>query len=115
MKDFKKMPKMACGGGVKKYEDGGGVLADYKTAIKSGNIVDRMPTSRRNDGTNPTASRAVGAPEDTKYEGRMRMPEPSGTVNIPGVGKMQRAPVQTSENSILLKKGGKTKRGNKKK
>ena len=23
MKDFKKLPKMACGGGVKKYEDGG--------------------------------------------------------------------------------------------
>jgi len=28
MKDFKKMPKMACGGGVKKYETGGSVLKD---------------------------------------------------------------------------------------
>ena len=28
MKDFKKMPKMACGGGVGKYQAGGSALAD---------------------------------------------------------------------------------------
>jgi hypothetical protein len=33
MKDFKKMPKMACGGGVKKYEGGGGVQS-YESAKK---------------------------------------------------------------------------------
>ena len=33
MKDFKKMPKMACGGKVKKYEGGGGVQS-YESAKK---------------------------------------------------------------------------------
>jgi hypothetical protein len=28
MKDFKKMPKMACGGSVGKYEDGGSIRVD---------------------------------------------------------------------------------------
>ena len=31
MKDFKKMPKMACGGKVKKYEGGGGVAGEPRS------------------------------------------------------------------------------------
>jgi hypothetical protein len=34
MKDFKKMPKMACGGGVKKYEEGGEVLSKTREASR---------------------------------------------------------------------------------
>ena len=115
MKDFKKMPKMACGGGVKKYADGGDVVADYKAAIKSGNVVDRMPKPERDPGTNPYLSRVLGVSSDTKYEDRMPKRIPTGKVNIGGERMDMRPPKITENGAMLLKKGGKVKRGNKKK
>lgn len=116
MKDFKTLPKMKTGGKVKKYADGGEISKDdVISAIRSGKAVDRMPTPSRGDGTNPTLSRAIGAPENSKYVDRMPMPSPSNTINIPGYGRAQRAaPKTTPSGALLLKKGGKVKRGNKK-
>ena len=88
MKDFKKLPKMACGGKVKKYDGGGSVLDDPIGAYKSGKVkAVPMPTPDRNP------------------EGR----------DIPGVGRVKPVPMPTRGDAMLLKKGGKVKRGNKKK
>ena len=52
MKDFKKMPKMACGGGVNKYDDGGAVRDssrwsdDYQAAIL-GSAHAKTPIGKR--------------------------------------------------------------------
>ena len=87
MKDFKKMPKMACGGKVKKYDGGGSVLDDPIGAYKSGKVkAVPMPTPDRN------------------LEGR----------DIPGVGRVKPVPMPTRGDAMLLKKGGKIKRGMKK-
>jgi hypothetical protein len=59
MKDFKKLPKMACGGKVKKYEDGGkvhlGKAPDTETIVR----MNPKPNSDGNiywTGSEPTAS-----------------------------------------------------------
>jgi hypothetical protein len=108
MKDFKKMPKMACGGGVKKYADGGDI-EEARKAIRSGKDLDpgmmRTPKSRTmNIGGKDVELKAVEMPNLDRGEG----------VNVPGYGRMKPAPMQTRGNLQLLKKGGKVKRGNKK-
>ena len=69
MKDFKKMPKMACGGGVDKYNEGGRTSVDMpssfgsskpRTMIVDGKEIPRkppveMPNLRQgNKGSSPT-------------------------------------------------------------
>ena len=59
MKDFKKLPKMACGGKVKKYEDGGKVYLG-KAPDKGTIVRDNPPRSSDGNmywsGSEPTAS-----------------------------------------------------------
>jgi hypothetical protein len=113
MKDFKKMPKMACGGGVKKMQAGGSSTDDdIMEAIRSGRAKPvPMPSGR-------------GNPEGVDIPGMGRVkpvPMPSGRgnpegVDIPGVGRVKPVPMpKTRGEAMLLKKGGKVKRGNKKK
>ncbi len=100
MKDFKKLPKMACGGGVKKYNEGGRTSEPVempsrfgsskpKTIIVDGKEFLRNPPvemsnfGKGNKGSSPTVM-------ETKPTTRPR-------------GNLE-----------LLKKGGKVKRGNKK-
>jgi hypothetical protein len=100
MNDFKKMPKMACGGSVKKYNEGGYTSNSVEMPSRFGSskprtmIVDgketprpppvEMPNFRQgNKGSSPTVM-------ETKPTTRPR-------------GNLE-----------LLKKGGKVKRGNKK-
>ena len=33
MKDFKKLPKMQCGGKVKKYQNGGGIIVEHEPQV----------------------------------------------------------------------------------
>ena len=105
MKDFKTMPKMACGGGLKKYNAGSSVKFDRDPVSKKvefdGEQVDVKPAA---------------------MPGRFGMPKPKSspvympgnlggskkTVNIPGIGEVNRSDIEAR------KKGGKVKRGNKK-
>jgi len=107
MKDFKKMPKMACGGGVKKYATGGDILADYKKAVKEGtlekpSLLEVKPKSKtiNVDGT------------DVNYNNRaVPMPSPKASTDFNVVGEA-RTPRSEMKG---LKTGGKVKRGSKKK
>ena len=109
MKDFKQTPKMNasgshyCGGGkVKKYAEGGEIISKVHEAIRSGKDLDpgiiREPTK-------PYVDRDPGIGRDLK-----------GTLNIPGIGEVKQAPPKLTPNGrgMLLKTGGKVKRGNKK-
>jgi len=110
MKDFKKMPKMASGGGVKKYSNGGDVVEEVRKAIRSGKDLDpgimKEPKQREITfpGEKPVKYNAVEMPNLERGEG----------VNVPGYGRVKPAPSKTRGNLQLLKKGGKAKRGNKK-
>ena len=109
MKDFKKLPKMACGGGVGKYNTGGDVVAEARKAIRSGKDLDPgimlTPKPRTmNIGGKDVELKATEMPNLDRGEG----------VNVPGYGRVKPAPMQTRGNLQLLKKGGKVKRGNKK-
>ena len=44
MKDFKKMPKMACGGGINKYDDGGKVSFQDAAAVAMSKDSSGRPT-----------------------------------------------------------------------
>jgi hypothetical protein len=105
MKDFKKMPKMACGG-VAKYEGGGSIVAEARKAIRSGKDVDSgmLKTPKQSVTTFPG--------EGQIDYNAVEMPSRSGgakrTVNLPGFGEVDRDKVQAR------KTGGKVKRGNKK-
>jgi len=103
------LSKLKKGGKVKKMADGklSGALSDKDVANqlrefqKSGKDVD------------PGIARSSSKPYVNMDPGMSR--EPSNTINIPGVGTAPRAPVQMTPNGrgVLLKKGGKTKRGKK--
>jgi hypothetical protein len=80
MKDFKKMPKMACGGGVGKYSEGKSVEFDRtKDEIKPASMPSRL-----------------GAPKPSSSP--VYMPGNLGgakrTVNLPGFGEVDRDKVQ---------------------
>ena len=111
MKDFKKMPKMACGGGVKKYSEGGDIVAEARKAIRSGKDLDPgmmitpKPRTVNIDG-NEVEMKSVPMPQLKGGEGGR---------DVPGLGKIKPVQMpQTRGNLELLKKGGKVKRGNKK-
>lgn len=89
MKDFKKMPKMACGGGVKKMQSGGSALADQIRNEKP-SLANKMLNSEQDldkkvnlDRTNPkyiakspVLNEKFGMPEETqlKYKERRMTP-----------------------------------------
>ena len=116
MKDFKKMPKMACGGGVKKMADGGDVDLDAYVRKTTGLPVSKNKAAtpsaavKKNTGPTPNINDVVrksmgmvkkydDAPEPTTSIPKYTGPE----VNVNDLVKSQ------------LKRGGKVKRGNKKK
>jgi hypothetical protein len=104
MKDFKKMPKMACGGGVNKYSEGGDVIEEVRKAVRAGKDLDpgMMAKSKprtMNIGGKDVEMKAIEMPNLDRGEG----------INIPGHGRVKPAPMQTRGNLQLLKKGGKAK------
>jgi hypothetical protein len=108
MKDFKTMPKMACGGGVKKYNEGGNIVEEARKAIRSGKDLDpgMMRTPK------PRSMNIDGKDVEMKA---VEMPERNyGGTNIPGVGRVKPVTLPSQGRLELLKKGGKVKRGNKK-
>jgi hypothetical protein len=98
MNDFKKMPKMADGGSVKKYSEGSSVT------------FDRSPKNREYAPVEmPSRFGAPKKSDKTPVDMPGRLGEPKRTINIPGMGEINRADIQAR------KAGGKVKRGNKKK
>jgi len=111
MKDFKCLPKMKTGGSVKKYSNGGDVAEDIKSAFRSGKDLD------------PGIHAKSGKPNTINIDGKsypmkpvpMPMPESSGKRRIPGIeGEYTPTKPKTRGEAMLLKNGGKAKRGNKK-
>jgi len=116
MKDFKQNVKMACegshyqaGGKVKKMADGklSGALSDKDVA----NQLREFQKSGKN--VDPGIARSSSKPYVNMDPGMSR--EPSNTINVPGVGTAPRPPAQLTPDgrAMLLKKGGKIKRGKK--
>jgi hypothetical protein len=109
MKDFKKMPKMACGGGVKKMQTGGSALADQIRNEKP-SLANKMMNSEQDfdkkvnlDRTNPkyiarspVLNEKFGMPEETQLKYKERRMTP---VEMPVK--------QTEKGMGLLKRGGK--------
>jgi hypothetical protein len=95
MKDFKKMVKMAAGGGVDDF------ISKAREFSKSGKDTDpgllrKIPKDYVD--TDP----GIGKPT-------------RDTIKIPGVGEIpKQTPKTTPSGAMLLKKGGKVKRGSKK-
>jgi hypothetical protein len=97
MKDFKKMPKMACGGGVKKYQAGGiATMADM--------YVPEKPMAEMYAPEKPMAEMYV--PE--------KMPRKKVIKPAPEEFNLHKT-VKQAAGQGGLKTGGKVKRGNKKK
>ena len=96
-------------GKVKKYANGGDVIAEARKAIRSGKDLDPgmmitpKPRTMNIDGKD-VELKAIQMPNLDRGEG----------VNIPGYGRVKPAPMQTRGNLGLMKTGGKVKRGNKK-
>jgi hypothetical protein len=110
MNDFKKMPKMACGGSVKKYNEGGDIVAEARKSIRESNSAE-MPSR-------------FGSPKPrTMIVDGKEIPRPP-PVEMPKFRQgnkgssptiMETKPSTNPRNNLeLLKKGGKVKRGNKK-
>ena len=116
MKDFKQTPKMNaqgshyCGGGkVKKMAVGGTTGDDIMEAIRSGKAKPvEMPSGPRN-------SEGVDIPGMGRAK-PVEMPSGRGDLDggfdVPGIGRIKPAPMpKTERGAMLLKKGGKVKRG----
>jgi hypothetical protein len=99
MNDFKKMPKMACGGGVKKYNEG--------SSVTSVEMPSRFGSSKPRtmivDGKNTLKNTPV---EMSNLRQGSKGSSPSVSETKPSTSPRS--------NLDLLKKGGKVKRGNKK-
>jgi hypothetical protein len=115
MNDFKKMPKMACGGGVKKYQSGGDVDLDAyvrkSTGLPASKNTAAAPSAavKKNTGPNPNINDVV-----RKNMGltKKHNDSPEPTTSIP---KYTGPAVDVNDLvKSQLKRGGKVKRGNKK-
>ena len=115
MKDFKQNTKMACQG--KHYNSGGDVTMDDLATYAKKNPTGLTAFERAPRPATPDVklNRAMGAPDNTVMQ-PVEMPYRKPTNMMPGLdGKpVKMAPPQTRGNLLLLKKGGKAKRGNKK-
>ena len=116
MKDFKKMPKMACGGSVGKYSSGGDVDLDAyvrkTTGLPASKNTAATPSDAVKKNTGPTPnindvvrkSMGIAKKYDDAPEPTTSIPKYTGpAVDVNDLVKSQ------------LKRGGKVKRGNKKK
>jgi hypothetical protein len=106
MKDFKKMPKMACGGGVGKYSEGGNIVEEARNEIRSGKDLD--PKFSKKLTPYPSVQRGgKGGPQFAAPGVEMpnRMGSPNSKLNIEGLGEIDRSSVKG------LKAGSKVKRG----
>jgi len=109
MKDFKKMPKMACGGGVKKYQAGGDVLSDFRATQKplSQETLDKkLPVYKGKIGPDGQVTRPEMSPDMKEkslpvFRGKIG---PNGQVVKPEMDPEMRK-------NMLMKTGGKVKRG----
>ena len=110
MKEFKCLPKMKTGGYVKKYSNGGDVMEGVKSAMRSGKDLD--------PGIHNKAGSSKGFVVDGKeYKTKgAEMPSyESKGKTFPGIdGTLTPKPPKTRGEAMLLKNGGKAKRGNKK-
>lgn len=105
MKDFKKMPKMADGGCVKKMNEGGYTRQSVEMPSRFGSS---KPRTKIVDGKNTLVNPPVEMPS------RFGSSAPR-TRNVDGEDvPVNSAPTKTRGNLEFLKKGGKVKRGNKK-
>jgi ribosomal protein L12E/L44/L45/RPP1/RPP2 len=69
MKDFKKLPKMACGGGVKKYGVGGAIKEAAKFLIPAAGVSAAVAPAAHKDLTSGyTAKMREANEEKTKTE-----------------------------------------------
>ena len=100
MKDFKKLPKMACGGGVKKYNEGGRTSEPVEMPSRFGSS---KPRTKIVDGKNTLVNPPVEVP-NFRQGNKGSSPSVSETKSSTG----------PRSNLEFLKKGGKVKRGNKK-
>jgi hypothetical protein len=99
MKDFKTMPKMACGGGVKKYNEGSSV----KPVEMPSRFGSSKPRTKIVDGKNTLVNPPVEMPN-------LRQGNKGSSSSV-----METKPTTNPRDNLdLLKKGGKVKRGNKK-
>jgi hypothetical protein len=142
MKDFKKMPKMACGGKVKKYESGGEVK-NYTPDPKIGYMfaekykkgpaaVNKEIITRQNYQDSPdymgkeddsTSGRAAASAYDSKsgeptdyYKTKDgNMSSRSGVKRAQQAAKTVKEAEKVNPMGDTFKRGGKVKRGNKKK
>jgi hypothetical protein len=100
MKDFKKLPKMACGGGVKKMNEGGYTRESVEMPSHFGST---KPRTMIVDGKNTLKNPPVEMPN-------LRQGNKGSSPTV-----METKPSTKSRGNLeLLKKGGKVKRGNKK-
>ena len=99
MKDFKKMPKMACGGGVDKYNEGGRTPVEMPSSFGSS-----KPRTKIVDGKNTLVNPPVEMPS------RLGSSKPRTRIvdgeNVP----VNPTPTRPRGNLELLKKGGKVKK-----
>jgi len=109
MKDFKKMPKMACGGGVKKMSEGGDIVAEARKATRAGKDLDsgmiRTPKTKTMnfDGKDVPIS-------SVEMPNRFGSSKPR-TRNMDGENvPVNPTPTRPRGNLELLKKGGKAKK-----
>jgi len=112
MKDFKKMPKMACGGKIKKYsgEDGSYVTKEGREIPGLGRV---KPVPMPGKPANPEGREIAGIGKVKPVQMPGRPVDPEGR-EIPGIGKVKPVPMPPLGSSEPLKKGGKVKRGMKK-
>jgi hypothetical protein len=109
MNDFKKMPKMACGGGVKKMAEGGDIVAEARKAVRAGKDLDSgmlrttKPTTMNFDGKDVPIS-------SVEMPNRFGSSKPR-TRNMFGEDvPVNPTPTRPRGNLELLKKGGKAKK-----
>lgn len=110
MKEFKCLPKMKTGGSVGKYSSGGDVLEGVKSAMRSGKDLD--PGIHAKSGKNTFK---FDGQEYTPRGVEMPMPMSPDKRKMPGTN-MELSPIKPKSRgeAMLLKNGGKAKRGNKK-
>jgi hypothetical protein len=100
MNDFKKMPKMACGGSVKKYNEGGYTRESVEMPSRFGSSKPRTMIVDGKETLRPPAVEMPNLRQGTKGS------SPTIIETKPSTSPRR--------NLDLLKKGGKVKRGNKK-
>jgi hypothetical protein len=129
MKDFKKMPKMACGGGVGKYEGGGGVQS-YESAKKEVTPEAKREQTKKMRPPTPGESYALNlnrsqyklGKEYEKIDPKTMtdvIKKESDAPKLQSLDSFKRVPEEVRDYEAYknsgLKKGGKVKRGTKKK